>query len=133
MSPGGSAGAYWGHRQGRGRRPTGGWDGSRVGALGWTDRSGRWAVRSGVELQSFLKRNLPRAAAPPPAAAKIRYQLMNTVPEEWIPFIPVHLDGDNRETQLQRAAHTLARRPCVGLAWRPQANRPRRRLERPGL
>ena len=29
---------------------------------------------------------------------------MNTVPENWIPFINVHLDEDNRETQLQRGA-----------------------------
>jgi hypothetical protein len=26
------------------------------------------------------------------------------VPENWIPFIPVHVPGDNREIQLQRAA-----------------------------
>ncbi|MHC4741494.1 MAG: hypothetical protein ACYS8Z_06270 [Planctomycetota bacterium] len=26
------------------------------------------------------------------------------MPEQWIPFIPVHVDGSNRETQLQRAA-----------------------------
>ena len=29
---------------------------------------------------------------------------MNTVPENWIPFIPVHFKGSNREIQLQRAA-----------------------------
>jgi len=29
---------------------------------------------------------------------------MNSVPEHWIPFIPVHLPNDNREVQLQRAA-----------------------------
>jgi hypothetical protein len=29
---------------------------------------------------------------------------MTTVPENWIPFAPVHVDGDNREIQLQRAA-----------------------------
>jgi len=42
--------------------------------------------------------------APPPAAAPIRYEVMTTVPENWIPFIPVHLPGSNREIQLQRAA-----------------------------
>jgi hypothetical protein len=45
---------------------------------------------------------------PPPAAAEpvaaIRYQLMNSVPENWIPFMPVHKDNDNREIQLQRAS-----------------------------
>jgi hypothetical protein len=29
---------------------------------------------------------------------------MNSVPENWIPFIPVHIENDNREIQLQRAA-----------------------------
>jgi hypothetical protein len=29
---------------------------------------------------------------------------MNSVPENWIPFIPVHVPGDNRSIQLQRAA-----------------------------
>jgi hypothetical protein len=36
--------------------------------------------------------------------APIRYKLMDSVPENWIPFIPVHVEGDIRETQLQRAA-----------------------------
>lgn len=42
--------------------------------------------------------------APPEYKAKIRYQVMTSVPEYWIPFIPVHIPGDNREIQLQRAA-----------------------------
>jgi hypothetical protein len=29
---------------------------------------------------------------------------MNAVPENWIPFIPVHVPGSNREIQLQRAS-----------------------------
>lgn len=29
---------------------------------------------------------------------------MSSVPENWIPFIPVHVPGDNRAVQLQRAA-----------------------------
>jgi len=29
---------------------------------------------------------------------------MTTVPENWIPMIPVHVANDNREVQLQRAA-----------------------------
>ena len=36
--------------------------------------------------------------------ANIRYEIMNTVPENWIPFIPVHVPGSNREIQLQRAS-----------------------------
>jgi len=41
---------------------------------------------------------------PPDAVAPLRYQVMNTVPEHWIPFISVHVDDSVRETQLQRAA-----------------------------
>jgi hypothetical protein len=36
--------------------------------------------------------------------AAIRYQIVNSVPENWIPFVPVHIDGSNREVQLQRAS-----------------------------
>src|SRR5439155_26928170 len=44
------------------------------------------------------------AVPPVEYRAKIRYQVMNTVPESWIPLIPVHVEGDNRNIQLQRAA-----------------------------
>ncbi len=36
--------------------------------------------------------------------AKIRFQVVNSVPENWIPFVPVHIDNQMREIQLQRAA-----------------------------
>jgi hypothetical protein len=53
-------------------------------------------ARSGVQ---------PPPPPPPPAAsASVRYTAMTTVPENWIPFVPVHVDDDNREIQLQRAA-----------------------------
>jgi hypothetical protein len=39
-----------------------------------------------------------------PPRAPISYVAMNTIPEHWIPFIPVRVPGDNREIQLQRAA-----------------------------
>jgi hypothetical protein len=38
------------------------------------------------------------------ATAPIRYEVMSTVPENWIPFLPVHVPGSTREVQLQRAA-----------------------------
>jgi hypothetical protein len=55
------------------------------------------------ETLRFLQRGVP---GPPPITAKaaIRYRVMTTVPENWIPFIPVHVAGSNREIQLQRAA-----------------------------
>jgi hypothetical protein len=37
-----------------------------------------------------------------PYQAPIYYQAMTTVPEHWIPFVPVHVEGSNREIQLQR-------------------------------
>lgn len=33
-----------------------------------------------------------------------KYTLANTVPENWIPFLPVHVKGDTRAVQLQRAS-----------------------------
>ena len=37
-------------------------------------------------------------------AASISYLAMTEVPENWIPFVPVHIENDNREIQLQRAS-----------------------------
>ncbi len=54
-------------------------------------------------LDEWLQTNTtPSTAAAP--AAPIIYKVMNTVPENWIPFISVHVPGDVRATQLQRAA-----------------------------
>jgi len=39
-----------------------------------------------------------------PASAPVRYRVATSVPEEWIPFLPVHVPNDTRETQLQRGA-----------------------------
>jgi hypothetical protein len=43
------------------------------------------------------KEELPQKEPP------IRYQLATTVPENWIPYVPVHTDSMKRSTQLQRA------------------------------
>lgn len=40
---------------------------------------------------------------PPPASTAARYVLGTDVPGNWIPFIPVHVDGSNRSIQLRRA------------------------------
>jgi hypothetical protein len=56
------------------------------------------------EYRAWLQNLITSPTAPPPPTAPIRYQVMNTMPEHWIPFIAVHLDNDARETQLQRAA-----------------------------
>jgi hypothetical protein len=63
--------------------------------------------------------------------ATIRYELMsNNVPENWIPFLPVHKPGDTRDIQLQRAAlpRVLDKDPRY-----PTKIRPRTVLLREGL
>ena len=35
--------------------------------------------------------------------AAVTYRAMSTVPEHWIPFVPVHVPGSVREIQLQRS------------------------------
>jgi hypothetical protein len=67
---------------------------------------------------------------PPTAAAPISYRVMSSVPENWIPFIPVHIPGDIRETQLQRAALP---RLIEGDTAPVSKVRPRTTLLRPGL
>ncbi|HVQ90230.1 MAG TPA: hypothetical protein VMU51_04270 [Mycobacteriales bacterium] len=67
---------------------------------------------------------------PPAPAAPIAYQVMSTVPENWIPFVPMHVPGDNRETQLQRAALP---RLIEGDPNPPDRVRPRTTLLREGL
>jgi len=60
---------------------------------------------AGRETRTFFEQRVPPPTTPPPPpAAPIRYDLMNTVPEHWIPFIPVHRPGESRSIQLQRAA-----------------------------
>ncbi len=53
----------------------------------------RWVAASGVV-----------ASAIPDPKAPIRYDLMSTVPEHWIPFIAAHAPGSTRQTELQRAS-----------------------------
>jgi hypothetical protein len=73
--------------------------------------------------------------APPPAPpandARIKYTLMTSVAEHWIPFIPVHVPGDNRQVQLQRAAMPRLLQGEVGVT--PAKIAPRTRLLREGL
>jgi hypothetical protein len=87
---------------------------------------------AGNQLHAFLQSKLGPTSAPVPAAAdaKIRYRVMTSVPEQWIPFIPVHVEGDNRETQLQRAAMP---RILDGDPQRPRKVVPRTSLLREGL
>jgi len=88
------------------------------------------------QTRAFFERDLERRLGhppdpPPPApGALIRYQVMSSVPENWIPMIPVHVPNDNREVQLQRAAML---RVMVGDPDDPKPVRPRTSLLRQGL
>ena len=73
----------------------------------------------------------PGGGQPSPASgAALRYEVMTTVPENWIPFVPVHVTGDNRQIQLQRAALP---RILQGDQNPPVKVRPRTVLLRQGL
>ncbi|MFC4116401.1 hypothetical protein [Nonomuraea zeae] len=56
-----------------------------------------------AETLAYRRRLHPQPPPDDPRAA-IAYEVMSSVPENWIPFIPVHVPGDNRSVQLQRAA-----------------------------
>lgn len=93
-----------------------------------SSRAGSEAAR---EYHRHLQRliGLPGSSAVEPKAP-IKYQVMNQVPEQWIPFIPVHVEGSVRETQLQRAALP---RILDGDPNQPEKIRPRTMLLRPNL
>ena len=68
--------------------------------------AGRRGSEVAAQTLSYLQTAIGGGAPPPPPpmTAPERYQVMNTVPENWIPFIPVHVPNNNRKIQLQRAA-----------------------------
>jgi len=109
-----------------------------------------WGIETGVPLPHGGRRSgnvaateyhdllqaLHDASAPPPAApitwrADVRYDVMTSVPENWIPFVPEHVPGNNRQVQLRRAAmpRFLANDPDPTFA----RVRPRTSLLREGL
>jgi hypothetical protein len=110
-----------------------------------------WAVEKTVPLATGAGKSGSEAAAetlayhtrllaewlethpPPPAdpvTAPLRYQVMNTVPEHWIPFVPTAVPGDPRSVQLQRGAML---RLLDGDPADPAKVRPRTFLMREGL
>jgi hypothetical protein len=84
----------------------------------------------GKQTFNYLQGLIPGGGAPPPMAAAVRYQAMNSVPENWIPLIPVHVPNNNREIQLQRAAMP---RILIGDTNPPQKVQPSTSLLRQGL
>lgn len=88
-------------------------------------------VKAAYQTLALYERLLGAGTAlPVPPTAPVRYQVMNTVPENWIPFVPVHVPGSNREIQLQRAAIP---RILEGDPDPPTKVRPRTSLLREGL
>jgi hypothetical protein len=94
-------------------------------------KAGAEAARETLNYYTKLIATLP-PKEPPAPKAPIRYQVMNSVPEHWIPFIPVRMadSSDPRQIQLQRAAmpRIVASDPNP-----PQKVRPRTVLVRTGL
>lgn len=70
-----------------------------------------WAVEGivpsqagrGVDGKEMALREEESPAFTPAGDAGIKYVLGTTMPENWIPFIPVHIEGSDTEIRLQRA------------------------------
>jgi hypothetical protein len=74
---------------------------TRVPMVTGISKPGREAGREFLHAMERIHGAMP----PPPApVAPVRLELMNTVAEHWIPFLPVHVAGSTREIQLQRGA-----------------------------
>ena len=87
---------------------------------GDTDKT---ALNSFLKLAARLKLN--------GYVANISYLAMTDVPENWIPFVPVHIENDNREIQLQRASmlRILEGDPADPVKVKPQTSILREGLE----
>ena len=72
------------------------------------DGSAKPGLAAGREARAYFERLLAESGAGPgaeiPSVADIRYRVMTTVPENWIPFIPARDPGSERKVRLQRAA-----------------------------
>ncbi len=84
---------------------------------------------SEVSAESVAHRlRLGSPVTPGDGRAPVAYQAMNSVPENWIPFIAVHTDTGNRSVRLQRAAMPHA---VDGLEVRPRTELLRAGLDLP--
>lgn len=98
---------------------------------GWP-RSGDNAAQETRLYHERLIAALGGTTSPPLLAneAKVRYDLMSQVPENWIPFIAVRANGSNRAIELQRASNL---RQIDGDTLAPAKIKPRTSLMRAGL
>ena len=96
------------------------------------DGSSRRGREVALELHAKHQAAVPTPPdLPPENDAKIRYILMTSVAEHWIPFVPIHIESDNREIQLQRAAMPRLLEGTEGVT--PDKIPPRTRILREGL
>lgn len=67
---------------------------------------GKSGAEAGLQTRQYHENLIKNGLyqVPPPYNANISYLAMTSVPENWIPFVPVNIKDDNRETQLQRSA-----------------------------
>ena len=99
------------------------------------DGTGREGASSGRETRAYFERLVAAAGGAGTAPlyendAKVRYDVMSAVPEQWIPMIPVRAGGSQRAIELQRAALP---RIIDGDPAPPVRVRPRTSLLRSGL
>ncbi len=90
---------------------------------------GKAGAETSAEMLAYQKRWFP-VASPVVRQADLRYELMNAVPEHWIPFAPTHVPGQQRAIRLQRA---VMLRAIDGDPLGPQKIRPRTSLLREGI
>jgi hypothetical protein len=77
---------------------------ARVPGVTGPGRSGKDTARElRNKLQALVFATNP-PVPPEPPRAPVKYELVNTVPENWIPFVPAHVEGQFRQVQLQRAS-----------------------------
>lgn len=92
--------------------------------------SSKSGSEAAIEIHNYYQRLIDDALDVNPSRMPgLHYLLTTSVPENWIPFIPVHLN-DNREVQLQRAAMP---RILENSSVDPERVRPRTALMRSGL
>lgn len=71
---------------------------------GTTKRGSEAAAETRAWLERLILAGGPGPDPDPPAKANIRYKIMTSVPENWIPFIPARQPASERQIRLQRAA-----------------------------
>ncbi len=82
------------------------------------------ALGSGADGYAVARAAASPAPAPPPlhpTKASVRYVLGTDVPDNWIPFLPVHVPGSTRTVQLQRARLPGSNRAPRGRVLSPPA------------